>query len=274
MAYSTYAYDMMMVFIDTVVEAEAMGCRIERPEDDNAFCVGPPRSTPRPADPEKDGRMPVVLGAIARLRELAGDDVPILGSLKGPFSLASFLGGFEDFLEWTIVDKDRAHAALKLALENQLGFAEAIIRAGAVPFIGDPVASGSLVSPEVFREFAQPYLERLVRHVHRFGTRAGLHVCGNTRSVTGDLAATGADVLSLDEVDLGSVRQELGPGALLMGNVPTGLVHTGTAGEVFAAAQACLAAAGPRLILSTACDVPADAPPDNVKALVRAAREA
>jgi len=273
MAYRAYSYDMIMVFIDTVVEAEAMGARIERPEDDDAFYVAPPKGRPKPVDPEKAGRMPVVLGAVARLRDLAGEAVPILGSLKGPFSLASFLAGFEEFLEWTIVDKPRAHETLKLALANQVEYASAIVRAGGVPFIGDPVASGSLISPGVFREFAFPYLEQLVRHVHRFGVWTGLHVCGNTGSVARELAATGADVLSLDEVDLTLVRRELGHEAILMGNVPTGLVRTGTPDAVRAAARACMEAAGPKLILSTACDVPADAPPDNVRALVQAARK-
>ena len=271
-AYKAYSYDLMMVFIDTVVEAEAMGCRIERPEDDNAFYVGPPRGRIKPADPEKGGRMPVVLRAIGRLRDRCADSVPILGSLKGPFSLASFLAGFEEFLEWTIVDKPRAHETLKLALANQLDYASAIVRAGGVPFIGDPVASGSLVSPEVFHEFCLPYLTQLVRHIHRHGVWTGLHVCGNTARIIADLAATGADVLSLDEVDLSEVRRELGPQAVLMGNVSTELVRTGRPGQVLAAARACLGAAGPRLVLSTACDVPADAPEENVRAIVEAGR--
>ncbi len=270
LSYKAYSYDLTMVFADTVVEAEAMGCQIERPDDDNAFYVGPPKGRARPADPEKEGRMPVVLSAIERLRDLCADAVPVLGSLKGPFSLASFLAGFEEFLEWTIVDKPRAHGMLELALANQLEYASAIIRAGAVPFIGDPVASGSLVSPEVFREFCLPYLAQLIRHIHRHGVWTGLHVCGNTSAVTRDLAATGADVLSLDEVDLASVRQELGPDRVLMGNVSTELVRTGTPGAVLAAARACLAAAGPKLVLSTACDVPADAPEENVRAVVEA----
>jgi len=144
--------------------------------------------------------------------------------------------------------------------------------AGGVPFIGDPVASGSLVSPEVFHEFCLPYLTQLVRHIHRHGVWTGLHVCGNTARIIADLAATGADVLSLDEVDLSEVRRELGPQAVLMGNVSTELVRTGRPGQVLAAARACLGAAGPRLVLSTACDVPADAPEENVRAIVEAGR--
>jgi uroporphyrinogen-III decarboxylase len=57
-----------------------------------------------------------------------------------------------------------------------------------------------------------------------------------------------------------------------MGNVSTQLVRHGMPGEVGAAARQCLVDAGPRLILSTACDVPADSPPKNVQAIVDTAR--
>jgi len=272
-AYKTYGYDMVMVFADTVVEAEAMGARIERPEDDNAFYVGPPKKRPKPADPEKDGRMPVVLEAARLLRDMVSGKTPVLVSLKGPFSLAAFLAGFEQFLEHTITEPESAHAYLKLALENQRGYAEAIAQNGCVPFIGDPVASGNLISPEVFREFALPYLKELVRFIHRTGNWTGLHICGDSTGLPADMAATGADVLSIEQPSLGRAREIVGPDVVLMGNVSTELVLTGKPDEVEAASRACLAEGGPALILSTACDVPADSPVENVKAIVRAARD-
>lgn len=272
-AWREYRYDMVMVFIDTVVEAEAMGCRVERPEDDNAFFLGPPQKTARPADPEQDGRMPVVLEATSRLVELTRGAVPVLTSLKGPFSLAAFLGGFEAFLEHVLTEPDAARALLETALENQRGFAESAVRHGGIPFIGDPVASGNLISPEVFREFAAPYLAELAGFIHRTGRWVGLHVCGKTGSLLKELADTGADVLSLDEVDFGKARQQLGPDIVLMGNVPTGLMLEGRPEEIATKARECRMKAGPNLVLSTACDVPRDTPPDNVKALVAAARE-
>jgi uroporphyrinogen decarboxylase len=272
-AYRTYSYDMIMVFIDTVVEAEAMGCRIERPEDDNAFYVAPPARMPAPADPERDGRMPVVLEAARLLLDMVGRKVPVLVSIKGPFSLASFLAGFEQFLEHTIIEPDAAHAALRVALENQRGYAEAITRLGGIPFIGDPVASGNLISPEVFRSFALPYLKELVRFIHRTGTWTGLHICGNVTAALADMATTGADVLSIEQPDLGKARDVLGPNVVLMGNVPTQLVLESDPATVRAAATDCLRQAGPNLVLSTACDVPADSPVENVRAIVEAARK-
>ena len=268
-----YASDLARVFADTVVEAEAMGATVELPEDDNALLVAPPAAV-READPERDGRMPVILEAVRRLRRELGDSIPVFGSLKGPFSLASFLAGIEDLLGAVITDPDRAFRFLDLALDNQLRFAAAICRAGGIPFVGDPVASGSLIGPGIFRRFAAPYLRRLVDSVHTLGFPCGLHVCGRTIDLLPDIAATGADILSIEEPDLAAARARVGPGVVLMGSVPTELVRSGSPASVRAAAGRCLAAAGPRLILSTACDVPADSPPANVAAVVAAAREA
>jgi len=272
-AYRFYGYDLIMVFTDTMVEAEAMGARVLIPEDDDPFLLEPPRvSRLEPANPAKDGRMPIVLGATRRLRALLDEEVPVLTSLKGPFSLASFLHGMDKFLEDLLTDPGRAHEFLRIATDNQIAYAAAIVKAGGIPFIGDPVASGSLISPEMFREFARPYLEQLIRAVHEAGAKAGLHICGETKRLLADMAATGADFLSIDEMDLAVARREVG-NRTLMGNVSTRLMLEGTADQVVAAARECLERGGRNLVLSTSCDVPTDAPKENVQALVAAGRE-
>jgi uroporphyrinogen decarboxylase len=273
-AYRFYGYDLVMVFTDTMVEAEAMGAQVLIPDDDDPFMLEPPRvSKLEPADPKKDGRMPVVLEATRRLKALLEDEAPILTSLKGPFSLASFLRGIDRFLEDLLTDPRRARSFLRIATENQLAYAEAIVKAGGIPLIGDPVASGSLVSPEMFREFAQPHLTQLIRSVHESGAKAGLHICGETKSLLRDMVATGADFLSIDEMDLSLARQEVGDKAILMGNVSTNLLLEGTPEQIAAAAKECLERGGENLILSSSCDVPTDAPKENVQALVKAGRE-
>jgi len=272
-AYRFYGYDLVMVFSDTMVEAEAMGAQVLIPEDDDPFLLEPPRvSKLEPANPEKDGRMPVILGATRRLKDLLEDEVPVLTSLKGPFSLASFLRGIDGFLEDLLSDPRRAKEFLWLATENQVGYAEAIVKAGGIPFIGDPVASGSLISPEMFREFVRPYLAQLVRSVHGLGAKAGLHICGETKRLLADMVATGADFLSVDEMDLALARKEVGDNMVLMGNVSTKLLLEGTPEQVSTAAKECRERGGQRIILSSSCDVPTDAPKENVQALVAAAR--
>jgi uroporphyrinogen decarboxylase len=272
-AYRFYQYDLVMVFSDTVVEAEAMGAQVLIPEDDDPFLLTPPRvSRLEPANPQNDGRMPVVLKATRLLTDLLEDEAPVLVSLKGPFSLASFLRGVEDFLEDLLSRPARARQFLDVAMNNQVRYAKAIVNAGGVPFIGDPVASCSMIGPAMFREFAQPYLAQLVRVIHESGAKAGLHICGDTRDVLQDMAATGADILSIDEMDLRFARGQVGDAKVLMGNVSTSLLLDGKPEQVEAESRQCLEQAGPKLLLSTSCDVPVDAPRDNVLAMVRAGR--
>jgi uroporphyrinogen decarboxylase len=293
-AWRFYGYDLILVFADTMVEAEALGCKVALPEDDDAYLLAPPESLPRQsADPLRDGRMPVVLGATAEVKAKVKNPLPlplVLTSLKGPFSLASFLLGVEEFLLSLRTEPSRAHMALELALANQIRYADAIIEAGGIPFIGDPVASGDIISRRDFETFALPYLQQLIRHIRQGpgtgdGRRAdsaglrspvsglpsvGLHICGDTTAHLPLLAQTEADILSLDEVDLKNARRVLGSNIVLMGNVPTQLIASGAPDEVRRAAEQCLADAGPNMILASACDIPANAPVDNVRAIVEA----
>jgi uroporphyrinogen decarboxylase len=178
------------------------------------------------------------------------------------------------FLEDLLGDPGRAREYLAVALANQLAYVEAIAGAGGIPFIGDPVASGSMISASMFREFALPGLRRLADAARELGAQPFLHICGDTRHILLDMARSGAAALSVDDGNLRVARADVGPSAVLMGNVSTRLMLEGKPDEVAAAARECLAAAGPRLVLSTSCDVPADSPPENVAALVRAGREA
>jgi len=271
-AWHQYRYDMVMVFTDTVIEAEAMGAQVVISEDENPFLLQPPRVEKlEPADPGKDGRMPVILEATRQLKKLLGEDVPVITSIKGPFSVAAFLCGIERFLENTLERPEEAQDYLRVAIDNQIRYAEAVFHAGGIPFVGDPVASGSLIGPTLFRKFALPALAELVDHIHGLGTWTSVHVCGNTTGMVADICASGAEVVSI-EIDMAVARSEAGPDKVLMGSIPTTLVLEGPGDKVAAAARENLEAGGPNIILSTGCDVPRDAPPENVQAIVEAAR--
>jgi uroporphyrinogen decarboxylase len=269
-AFETYHYDLIMVFTDTMVEAEALGCGIEIPDDDEPYLVVSPGLNRCRSVAAGPGRMPVVLEATRDLVAAVGKDVPVVTSMKGPFSLAAFLVGVDEFLIALRTDIQLCHEVLKFATEHQQRYADAIIEAGGIPFIGDPLVSGDIIGPRHFESFALPYLHQLIDHVRLQTRPVGLHVCGDTTNLLRLLRDTGADILSLDEVDLSDARRIVGNEIVLMGNVPTQLLHLGAPGQVREAARRCLAAAGRRVILSSACDVPRDSPVENVKALVDA----
>ena len=94
-----YAPDGMAVFFDTTVEAECLGCDLIWPKD------APPRVENHPlADTEEmlcrcmlpseyDGRLPVILPAMRRIKEEAGEDTALIAPICGPFTLACQLRG-------------------------------------------------------------------------------------------------------------------------------------------------------------------------------------
>ena len=92
------------------------------------------------------------------------------------------------------------------------------------------------------------------------------------------MADTGASVLSLDdEVDLAEARTAVGDRVALLGNIrPTSVMVLGTTDEVRANVRECLAKAvdNPKgFILGMGCALPINTPPENIHALVNAARE-
>jgi uroporphyrinogen decarboxylase len=273
--YQRFDYDLIMVFTDVLVEAEAMGSTVEILPDEPPMLLQPAGETARLADPERDCRLPLILNATRRLKALTGDRVFILVSLKGPFTLASLLCGPELFLESLVNKPATADHYLRLATQNQLRYLRAIVASGGVPFIGDPMASGSIISPEQFRQFALPFLQELIAAIHSLGLWTGLHICGDTVRLLELMVQTGADILSIDDlnINLNAVRKWLGPETVIMGNVSTALLENGTPASVRQAAEQCLIGGMPKLLLASACDVPVGTPPENISALVSAARE-
>lgn len=84
-----------------------------------------------------------------------------------------------------------------------------------------------------------------------------------------DMAATGAHILELNhKVSLREAGQRLGPGVCLMGNLdPVECLWRGTPSQVSAAASGQGA-----FILGSGCEVPVAAPPENLRAMIQAAR--
>jgi uroporphyrinogen-III decarboxylase len=100
--------------------------------------------------------------------------------------------------------------------------------------------------------------------------------CGNTTDRLESLAKTGVDCLSLDEaVDFEEARRILGPDYCLMGNVSTTLMAMGTAEEVSEATKEVIQKAGKdgHLIVSGGCLITEICSTENIKAMVKSARE-
>lgn len=230
-------------------------------------------------DPEKDGRLPLFLEAGAIVVREVGDQVPVSMTTSGPFTTAANIRGTDIFLRDLHKNPGFAHRLLRFATESIVRFAERAIQVGVRPGLADPTSSGTLISPRQFREFALPYLTETVQRITALaGGPPSLHICGNTSKIWEDMVATGAGILSLDDmVDIGEAKARVGDKVALLGNVrPTTVMYLGTPDNVRDNAKECLAKAwdSPKgYILGLGCGLPIDTPPANLHALVRAARD-
>lgn len=286
--------DVIAVGCDNYYIAEGFGCEIEyQPDELPTLRRGALESLQSiddltVPDPQCDGRMPVMLSAIRRVRQAVGGEIAIRSPGTGPFALASYLIGTQQWLyEVGLVKAGMAdgnepaiHRALELATAALIAFGKACADAGAdILHCGDSLASCNVISPATYRRFAKPYQQRVFQAWREHGATATLlHICGDSSQVIGDYAETGPDVIEVDHaVDLRHARQVVGRRVALMGNVHTVTeLLQGKVSTVRRACQACIAQDGPsgRFVLGSGCIVPRLTPLANLLEMVRVAREA
>jgi uroporphyrinogen decarboxylase len=287
-AVETYGTDGVLVDIDTVTVAEALGVKVDHPEDQPARWAGP-RLTDlaqvRDLPPPAIGRHPRVLiwlEAVRRLKEYFGDEVYLRGNCdQAGFSLASMMRGPAEWM-MDLVDpgnREDARALLEHCTEGALQFMRLMAGTGAdMVSNGDSPAGPDLVSPAMYAEFAAPYEKRLAAEAHALGKPYVLHICGNTTRILDAMMGTGADGLELDyKTDVRTAHDALKGRAVFIGNIdPSGVLALGTPALVEAKVRELLDvfADVPGFILNAGCAIPAETPPGNLHAMIAAARTA
>ena len=103
-SYRRFGYDSIRIFTDLFPWAEAMGAKVKFPEDDTADLEAPAINDVseidklRPADPYKDGRLPVHLEAMKYLRDAVEGEIGCSCGIPGAFTNAFFLMGVDKTL--------------------------------------------------------------------------------------------------------------------------------------------------------------------------------
>ncbi len=282
-AYRRYRHDLIGIFADTCILSEVLGSKLKYFDDDvprlDVPLVGDPADMarlPSTIDVRSAGRLPVYLEAARQCVAEIGDEVLISCCYPAPFSTAAGLRGTDQLARDLYKNPAMVHQLLERSLKVACDFADAVVEVGAIPVIVDPVASGSVISRKAFETFVLPTLSRLMAHIKSLGMPAVLHICGRSETIIEAMADSGATVLSVDVIDLSRARQLVGSRVCLMGNVRASeTLLCGSAGDVRAEARACVKACGDSpggFILATGCEVPIEAPPQNVEALMAAAR--
>lgn len=251
-AYRQYEYDMVLLFSDAYVEAQALGCPVR---------LSPFPTLTGPRANKQHDRTGVIVQAAEILRSKI--DVPLFVSIKGPFSLAAFLVGIKDFLKMTLKEPENAQHLISEALAFQQSYVNRLLELGVHIFFGDPVASASVISPDTFSMFAFGPLQNLITLVKNANLLAGVHICGDTHPIIKHLDSLGADILSIEDISPTTKT-------LKMGGVSTSTIRYGKLPDIIREVDVALRE--PYLLLSTSCDVPVETPSVNIKKMISHAR--
>lgn len=281
-----YGYDAIVVDVDTATLAGAVDVPVAFPDDEPAVCRGARlRSLDEvpylePVDIATDERVQIWLEAVRVLKRHLGDEIYIRGNCdQCPFSLAALIRGAGDWM-MDLMDPENessVRALLEYATRVTVRFIELMAATGAhMVSNGDSSAGPSVVSPRIYRSFAQPYETRAVEAAHRLGLPYTLHICGKTEPILGDMAATGADALELDSLtDPARARDTFSGRTAFIGNLdPTTVLTLGSPDIVETKTRELMTlfAAERRFVLNAGCAIASSTPPENIHAMIRAAR--
>ena len=191
------------------------------------------------------------------------------GGTDGPFTVACSLRGATELCLDLYEDPGYAHDLLdfvtRAAITRIQAVAEFRGRSFPVKEWGFADDSIELLSPELYREFVLPYHRRLVETFSAGGPNS-IHLCGHAQHHFRTLQQE-LNVQSFDTgfpTDLGRARRELGPGALLRGNLHPQLLVEGPVEAIVAETRRLLRSGvmeGGRYIFGEGSNVSPGTPP-------------
>ncbi len=283
--YERFQPDAVWVSADTWVSAEAMGARVGAEDDTQPLCglgepvvrTGADIGRIAPPDPASQGRYPMMLEALSRVRQALGSDVWVIGCFdQYPFSLAAALMGLDNVMLKLVDEPALVADLMERCADYAIAYGKALAGAGADMLSGGDSPAG-LISPQSYQQLPLRYEQKVIAALRATSKPVSLHICGRAAPLLPCMKLSGAHVLELDHfVDLGAASRIAGPGIALWGNVdPVGVMARGTPEIVAATARQLLsdvtAAGHTRFVLSSGCTLAMETPEANLHALINVA---
>jgi uroporphyrinogen decarboxylase len=283
-AWRRFGYDAVFSVMDVNVETEAAGSVLKfRPDqypvvDRHALSKESDWSALPVPDPQKAGRMPEMLKALGILRKEIRDEAVVVGCVMGPFTLTTQLLGMETALYLAIDDCPRLERLMDFATETIIRFGLAQLEAGAhLPVVFDPSASPAVIPPQFFREFELPRLRRVFEAMAKAGAAANwLHIAGPASGILPYYPQAGVGIANFDYCVTKEDAKRLLRATCLDGNIRSLAFVDETPAQIEATATDLMRSFHDRggFILSSGCEIPPESSPQNIAAMVDAARGA
>jgi [methyl-Co(III) methanol-specific corrinoid protein]:coenzyme M methyltransferase len=216
------------------------------------------------------GRIPELLKAVRILKKELGDDVPIVGGIIGPFTIAGSLVDTVPLLKATFKTPEKIRPFLEMGEKAGTALALALIDAGAdIISVEDMTASPDLIAPKTYRDYELEYQSRQFESI---SVPTILHICGNVDSIIAWMCQTGAHIISLEpKASAKLAREKCGPDVVLMGGVDTATTLFMKPPEVVR--EGCEESIADGIqILAPGCAVAPGTPLENLLAMVEVAK--
>jgi uroporphyrinogen decarboxylase len=276
-----YQPDGQPVLFDLQLEAEMLGCRLLWSD------VAPPSVVSHPLEgtdqlPERlpgpdEGRLPLVLDVMRRLKRKIGERTALYGLVCGPLTLASHLRGTEIFMDMIrqpkyvqdLVEYCREAIDRIAGYYTQEGWMDVIA-------IVDPLVSQ--ISPRHFAELVAPACIELFDRIRAWHVFSSFFVCGDATRNIELMCKTRPDSIAVDEnIDLPAAKHITdAANVVIEGNIPltTCMLYGSQADNLHFVRSLVQSLTPGNFILSPGCDMPYATPVENVNAVIEAVRDA
>jgi uroporphyrinogen decarboxylase len=280
--YKTFATGALMTGMDLSVEAEAFGCPIRISDKDVPTVIG--RLVQSEADLDAlpspqpgDGRTPIYLDAARQLVDsFEANQIPVLGGMIGPFSLAGRLFGVSEILMASMMQPELVEKVVEKVMPFLTAYAAAYRDAGVAGVIMAEPSAG-LLSPAGLARFSSPYVRRIVEAVQTPECAVILHNCGAKLVHLPKVLEAGAEIYHFGApMDIPAALKAVDGKVVLGGNLdPASVFYMGTPDTLRAATQSLLEATRqyPNFFISSGCDLPPGISKANLTAFYETAQQ-
>jgi uroporphyrinogen decarboxylase len=267
--------------MDLSLEAECFGSEIRVSDDEVPTVIGSIAADLESAKAMKvpaigTGRTSIYIEAVKKAVQVISDR-PVFAGTIGPFSLAGRLVGVSEAMIYCYEESEMMHTVLSKATDFLIEYIKEYKKTGANGVVmAEPVTG--LLSPDLAREFSEPYVRKITEAVRDENFIAIYHNCGGaTIKMIDSILAVNADAYHFgNAIDMAEMMEHIPENTIAMGNIePAGQFRNGTPESIRKATLDLLSKCCkyPNFVISSGCDIPPLSSWDNIEAFFAAVGE-
>ncbi|MEJ5201794.1 MAG: uroporphyrinogen decarboxylase family protein, partial [Anaerolineales bacterium] len=210
MVNEVYQPDGQPVVFDLQVEAEILGCQLlwseTAPPSVASHPLAQDMTIPTHLPQPDDGRLPIILDVMRRMKQVVGEKTALFGLVTGPFTLASHLRGTDIFID-SVDHPDFLTDLLSYTTQVALRIADYYLEAGMdVIAVVDPLVSQ--ISPRHFKRFMSEPFSAIFDYLRAKNAFSSFFVCGDATKNIEVMCQTSPDSIFIDEnIDMVAAKQ-------------------------------------------------------------------